>query len=350
MARVNREQFLTELESVRPGLSVREILEQSSCYVFKAGKVMTYNDEVACSSPTMLGKDLQGAVQADPLLAVLRKLQEDEIEVEAGDGELLIRGKGRRAGIVMEKEILLPIDVVEKPDTWQKLHPDFSEAIGIVSQCSSKDESRFSLTCVHITPKWVEACDNFQLARWRLKTGVEKPTLVRHSAIKHIVSLGMTELAETDSWIHFRASSGLTLSCRRYIEDFPDLTDILKLDADAKPMSMPKGLGEAADKAQIFSSENTEANHVLVELQAGKLRVRGQGVSGWYTETKKLKYDGESMSFLISPQLLMDLVKRHNECQIAPERLKVQGDKYVYVSCLSKPPKASKAAENGEAK
>jgi hypothetical protein len=330
MRRINRDELLHQLESVQPGLSVREIIEQSSCFVFDEGTVMTFNGEDACRLKTKL--DITGAVRAAPVMALLRQLGEQELEIEVGKNELVVTGKNRSAGISMEAQILLPIDKVEKPKGWKPLHEEFAEAIQIVQQCTGKDESKFYTTCVHVGPKWVEACDNYQITRYKLKTGFANDTLVRGTSIKHIVTLGMTHFSETQNYVHFRNSIGLVFSCRRFVEDYPDLASFLKVSGE--PTVLPKGLGEAATKAEIFSSENADDNQVLVKLRSGKLMVKGTGVSGWYEERKKLKYDGPPLDFLVSPKLLVEITKRHNECEIMEDRLKVDGGKFVYVTCL----------------
>ena len=336
--RVHREALLHCLESAEPGLSKREIVEQSSCFVFQNGQVMTYDDEVACRCKSLLDKSFTGAVPAESLLNILRKLVEEELEISNGNGELLLIGKGRRAGIRMEAEITLPIANVELPKTFQPLPNEFAEAVGVVQHCAGTDDSQFHLTCLHLHPKWIEACDNFQICRWTLATGIKEPVLVRKKSIKHIVSLGMTEFAETDTWIHFRNPTGLTLSCRRYLEQFPDLSKFLQVEGI--PTTLPKGLAEATEKARIFSAENPEADRVLIELTEGRLRIKGIGVTGWYRETKKIVYKGQPISFRVAPQILVDLVKKHNDCVLASDRLKVDsGNNYVYVTCLGKPDK-----------
>lgn len=335
MFNVNRESFLHSLEAVQAGLSRREIIEQSSCFVFEGGRVVTFNDEISCQSPSGLDKKFVGAVQAESLLSILQKLPEEEIQIEEREGEIVLIGKRRKAGLRMEKEINLPISAVDKPETWTDLHKDFTEAINIVQQCASSDQSQFALVCVHIHPKWVEASDYFQLCRWKLKTGIKEPILVRRESIKHITSLGVNEFSETDSWLHFKNPNGLIISCRRYLEDFPDLTPIL--DVSGTPATLPKGLADAAEKAEIFSKENADNNVVLVEISPGKVRLKGQGISGWYTETKKMNYTGEPIAFYIAPELLREIVQRHNDCQITEERLMVDAGNYRFVSCLVKP-------------
>ncbi len=331
--RINREELLRTLEAVQPGLSPRLILEQSTCFIFHNGRVETYNDEVACRFKTGLDKEFKGAVVATPLLAVLRKLDEEELDLEMADGELLIVGKKRRSGIKMEAEILLPVDKVERPKEWKTLHEDFTDAMEIVQTCAGKDESLYITTCVHIHPKWIEAFDNTQMLRYKMKTQIDKPTLVKRDNVKHILPLGMTEFAETDSWLHFRNPSGLYLSCRRSVETFPDLTSYF--DVGGEPATLPKGLTEAVEKAEIFSAENTDANEVQIQLRPGRLRLKGIGVSGWYSEVKTVSYNGPQIEFLISPKLLQQLVKRHYDVLISEKNLKVDGGKYVYLTCLS---------------
>lgn len=338
---VNREQVLHTLENVSPGLSQREIVEQSNCFILTKKEVIAFNDEVACRAPNPF-KDITGAMPAEKLLELLRKLPDDDLEVRRENGELLIKGKGkaRRAGIRLEEKVTLPIDTLEKPTEWQALHEDFGEAIGTVQQCASQDQSRFEITCVHIHPKWVEAYDVFQICRWRLPTGVQQSVLVRQSSIQHIATAGMTEFAETEGFIHFRNPAGLILSCRRYLEEFPEVGKWLKMEGDK--VKLPKGLAEACEKSEIFSKENGDINLVTVKLAPGKLTVRGQGVSGWYEETKKCQeYNGNPIEFMVSPTLLTELVKKHNDCLINSDQIKVEVGRYVWTAVLVRPDEAS---------
>ena len=98
--KVNRESLLKELQAVQPGLSTREIIEQSSCFVFKKNKVITYNDEIACSHPTCL--KITGAVLATSFINILQKLEEEQLFVELTKGELLLSGKRKKIGLRME--------------------------------------------------------------------------------------------------------------------------------------------------------------------------------------------------------------------------------------------------------
>ena len=97
--KVNRENLLKELESVIPGLSPKEVIEQSSCFVFQDNVITTFNDEIACSIGTAL--DIKGAVPAKLLLEVLRKVTDEEVEIKQKKGELSIFGKKIKCKIRM---------------------------------------------------------------------------------------------------------------------------------------------------------------------------------------------------------------------------------------------------------
>jgi hypothetical protein len=329
---VNRQELLGKLEAVAPGLATRETVEQSSCFVFKGGGIHTYNGDLACR--TRYPAEWAGAVAADKLLTLLQKLVEDEVDIKATGNELVVRGTGRRAGIRMEATVTLPIEAVEKPQVWSEIAPEFADAVDICVQCTTKDDTQgFYRACVHIHPEHIESCDNLQMARFPLATGVSRSALLKRESIKHIIAVGATHIAETDGWLHFRMAGGLIMSCRKYVEvDFPNLADVVKVRGE--PATLPTGLVEAAEKAQIFSGDNADADNVTIELRGGKLRITGRGSGGWFQEQKSIKYNGQPLMFTIAPKMLMELAKRHNECEVTTTRLRVDGGRYVYMTCL----------------
>lgn len=348
---INRAEFLQVLESLQPGLTARDVSDQSSCFAFTGGKVYTFNDEIACRRKSPLGKSIEGAVHAAPLLACLRKMPEETVEILIEKEKFVIKGKGRRNRICLQADVLMPFDKVEKADEWKELHEDFSEAVYLASQCvEKKDSSNYAACCVHIGKKWIEATDLSQIIRYRLKTGVKESILIRGTSIRHIVSLDMTEFSESDAWIHFRNPTGLVLSCRRDAQEYEDLSAYL--ETEGEPLVLPKGLAAAAGAAEVFSAENADETDVRVKIEPGMIRVIGEGITGDYNERKKLKYKGSPMEFCISPKLLADLTTRYNDCQITEEALRVDGGKFIYVVALGKPGekhalKEEPAAEEG---
>lgn len=333
--KVNRGQLLRQLEAVSPGLSKREILEQSDHFCFKDGRVITFNDEVACSTDVEL--KIEGAVPSNPMLALLRKLSEEEVEMKLEDGELRVQGDKRRAGIRVEAEVSLPIEGIEEPGKWREVPSELIEAIKVVGHCAGHNESLFKLTCIHLHPEWVEACDNYQMARYPLETGLAKPTLVRQAALSGVLTRDMKQWSDTENWLHFCMADGLILSLRRYMEEYSDLSKILVVTG--MPAKLPKGLEDALSKAEIFTADRDDANLVKVELRKGRMKLTGRGPQGWYAEQRKVDYSGEDLAFMVSPKLLLEITKRADTCEITEGRLKVDGGKFTWVACTSKPDK-----------
>jgi len=334
VTRIERETFLHEIESVQAGLSTRDIVEQSACVVFDGGRVVTYNDEVSCRAKTSLA-ELTGAVKASLLLSFLLELPDDVLDVAAENGSLILKGKHRRVKVSMEADILLPYrkNVGQIPkEGWSKLPEEFNDAVNLVQDCASKDESLFGLTCIHVTPKWIEASDRYQLARYKLATGFASNILIKRDSLKHVAALGMTEVIESEAWIHFRNPARVVLSCRKYVEDYNDLAEFLKVEGEK--MSLPKSLGEVAKRAAIASKEAGDGDYVRVEVSPGAIRVTGRSEIGEYVEERKVAYKGPRLRFMASPAMLMELNKKGNECVVNESRLKVNGGPWAYVACL----------------
>jgi hypothetical protein len=355
---IEREKFLADLGMVKSGLSAREFLEQSSCFVFMDGMVMTFNDEVACRKDINLG--ITGAVQAATLLAILEKITDKKLDVDENEkGELEFRGEKKRFGVTKDAEVFLPIDRVRMPKHWHDIPKGVVEAIGWVKHCVSLDESRFLLTCIHLHPDYVEACDNYQVMRVKIKTGLPGSVLVRGTSLAPIVGvqegegeadeetsrgLGMNQIAMTKSWLHFKNEEGLIYSCRRYVEDYPSLDKLIGVEGH--PIVLSKGLKGASDCAAVFATDKSGDPLVGVKLNEGRITIRGEGLSGWYEEKRKVTYDGPPIEFFIAPDLLHHISEKYSDAQIRKDRLKVTGGGWEYVTVLGMKPTVSKKDES----
>jgi len=227
----------------------------------------------------------------------------------------------------------LEMDAVEPPEKWKELPDEFNEAVKVVQSCASSDASQFLLTCVHIHPDYLEACDNFQLVRYPIDTGLKKSILIKRDSLKWLTGLDPTEMSATKSWMHFRNPAGLVLSCRRYVEDYQNMDDFLVVEGTKTVL--PKGIEETVDLASIFSADNADFNQLLVRIKHDRIRIEGHGKSGSFCEDKKVIYDGPSLDFQIAPDLFLAISKRAAECVVSAERIKVDTGKFEYVTCTT---------------
>lgn len=334
--KVVRADLLATLARVQPGLATTDAFEQSCAYVFSDGWLATFNGEIATRTKSGLPPDLVGAVRAKPLYAALERMPDADVTVTIADGQFRVYGPASdtRAGVRMESEILLPIEVIGTPDQWYLLPDDFGAALKLVSATVGTNKDDFLATCVHVHPDFLESCDRFRTTRYDLPTGVSRPFLVRAKSLKQVIPLDMTRIGEAGEWVHFRNRQVL-FSVRRHLEQFPDLTDFLNFRGT--PVVLPKGAEIAAKVAGAFSESGRDDDKVSVDLEDGFMWIRGEGAFGWAERPLPVTYRGAPLSFRITPDALVELVKAHESCEIGPGRLRVDGERWVYLATLGKP-------------
>ena len=148
--KINKTELQKALEKVKPGLSNKELVEQSTSFAFMGGRIVTYNDEISISHPV---KDLNvtGAVKTQSLYAFLGKNKRDEIILEWEENQVVIKAGRSKAGLVLEQEIKLPVEEVGEIGKWKELPAGFLNALRFCYPCCSKDMSRPILTCVYVS-------------------------------------------------------------------------------------------------------------------------------------------------------------------------------------------------------
>jgi hypothetical protein len=334
-AELPRESFLLSLESALPGISAKETVEQSTCFVFRDGWILSFNDEVACRAKSGLPKEFVGATKAEQLVTSLREFKGDFLKFSLSKDVLSITcTETEGLDVAWDNQILLPINNVERSKDWKDLDPDFVEAISLVRRCADKGGTEFIPSCVHITADFVESMGNFQAARWEVKTPLRAPFLVRRNAVQCITSLGVVEFSETDNWIHFRNSSKTVLSCRRYANasDFPDLSKVLTVEGNL--VSLPGGIVDVLKKCSIFTSQLGDDPRIRMTLCPKRIKVVGTGVTGSYWKVYEIEYEGRTLDFFAVPEVLMQVFQRHRECVISEDRLLVDMGNYKFVTIL----------------
>lgn len=332
--------LLADLQRVAPGLARKELIEQATSFMFTAGKVCTYNDEVSITK-SIPGLDIDGAVRAEELLKLLSKLGDVEIElsVNRGEdeaGELLVDTKRGRAGIRIEHDIQLPIGSVGTPKEWHDVPEDLFEAISFCLFATSTDQTRPILTCVHVKDNYVEACDNYRGVRRKLKgkmpSGVDN-LLIPNTVAKDLRAYKVEKAGHTKEWTHFLCEGGVHFSYRRMAETFPDVKPLL--DVKGIKLSFPETTSGIIEIAGVFSKTDIAIDeYIEVAVKNNKIMIHGCGEIGWYKEQAKCKYSGKPFHFLIQPRFLVEMLAHTNEATVSDSRIKMQGKKFIYVAAL----------------
>jgi hypothetical protein len=323
--KINRKEFQTLLERVRPGLASKEIIEQSTSYVFKDGQVFTYNDSVAVSAPLPNGKalGLEGAIEATRLYKVISDdvVTADELEVEMTDKHLKLQAPRREAKVARESKVTLPLEELKYPMKWIKINPEITEAIRACLFSVGKDMTRPKLTCIHITPDKIESCDDFRATVYPMDTQINDPIMLPGAAARTLIGYKITGYNETGGWLHFiEGDTGIIFSTRTYSEDYPNLDAML--EEPGETYKLPDDISALLTGAGVFADGDYSFDErVQLSLKKGELVVKGIDDYGQFTGSSRMRYKGEPVSVYVNPDILREIVDKAGEMGVGENLL-----------------------------
>ena len=329
------------LQIVEPGLAGKELLhlEQSKSFAFLDGKVITYNDQISVSHPIQGWEGIEGVVQADKLFQLLGKLKTEEIDISVNkDNEILIKAGRAKAGLTLQTDIQLPLDMdVADKGEWQALPENFMDALMFVISSASHDSTDPILTCIHVSRAgYLESSDSYRVAKYELAQAMPVKTfLLPVSSASELRKITPVMIAEGDGWIHFKTEEETVFSCRIIDDEFPDTSSHLRVTG--YQLVFPEATKEIIERAMIFAERRKDVDEqVFIFLKESQLKVRSEADAGWFEESTDAEYNGTPVSFSAAPYLLKDILSETLSCIIAKDKtkLKFMGDKWQYMAAL----------------
>lgn len=326
--KINRKDLQNALIIVKPGLSNKDILEQTTSFAFINGRVTTYNDEISISHPVK-GINFEGAIKAEELYGLLTRLNKDEIELGVDNNELQIRCGRVKAGLQLEDEIQLP-DVLPK-GKWKKLpNPNqFKDYMIMAMQTCSTDMAEVKLTCVCVRKDGgIIGSDNYRVVQC---TGSKSPVadyLIPATSISELVKINPVQIQLEKNWVHFKSENDTIFSCRRVNVEYLEqelINDIIKFNKKGK-IEFPDKIEEMLQRVGEFAKRQivTDSN-VEVSIQNGKLLMRAVAdqTKSWIEDKSSIECD-KNISFMITPKLFENILKVTRTCVLDKKMEKVK--------------------------
>lgn len=323
--------LLHVLQNVLPGLAKKEIVEQSTCFLFQSGKVTAFNDEIYATHPLPAEiSDLEGAIQGEKLYSLLSKVSSKDIEITSKKNEIRLKGKGFSSGIKrqsVERKPEVPI-----PDKSQKAKEGLRQAIKTCLFSAGKDPTRPLLTCIHVAPDKVESSDLYRYTRFIIDTGLKKSVLVPAIYAKHLVSYGeIKTIAASKGWLHFTFTENDTLfSCRTYGEEYPQTDHLVSKQGDK--ITLPKTITTAVERASIFLDQNyVSEQNIQLTTSRNRITVRGEDIHGWAETTSKIDFEGEDFSVAINAGMFSEIIKHTRTALVTDRTLQFQTNNFLHL-------------------
>jgi len=327
---MNRLDLLKKLNAVSAGLSKKELLEQSNSFVFSGKQLITFNGEIMCRTKNPFNFDC--VVRAEELVKILTRMNDEEIKVTLDDNEIVIKGRGKAAGLSCEAEVLLPFSNVPRPKEWFEVGKGVAKILQQAAMTCGVDESMPQTTCVHIEKNKIEACDNFRMYRCKIKTGFPVEMLIPAMSLKAVKGHKMKAVSSTKEWLHFKSGDGCIFSLRCYADKYHNQLETLLKVKGAK-IQLPAELRETLERAEVMVDVGYEAE-VTLQIEDNVLIINSRKDGGWYKEKKKLKYKGTPLSFKVNPAFLVEILEKTRTVIVGKGRMKIETDNVEFMVCL----------------
>jgi DNA polymerase III sliding clamp (beta) subunit (PCNA family) len=333
--KIKRDELIEILDVVRPGLSKKDIIEQTDSFAFMDGCIVTYNDEISVRHP-IEGLDIKGVVKAHEFYNILKKINKDEVDLTIKGSEIIVSAGRAKAGINLQTDIKLPLEELGEGDEWHDIDgKELLNALEFVMFSCSRDMSKPVLTCVHVREDGiVESSDNFRITQYAMEQEMPVPNfLIPHNSVKALMQYDVEQIQHGQGWVHFKCEGGSIFSCRIFEDKFPAIDNYL--DVEGIKVRLPKKLQEILDKASVFSKRDHFLDEfVIITMKNNRFIVRAEASVGWFEESANMKYNKEPFSFSVNPTFLSSIYSRLTKCIVGTNCMKFSGDRWNHVVVL----------------
>jgi|GEM_PF-579404 len=334
---LNTKEFQEALKIVKPGLARTELINQSTDYAFRNGRIITYNDEISISHPVN-SLDVTGVVEALTLYNYVTRLKRETMTIKTTSEEMQITCGKSKVGIPLMEEILLPLDQIDEVKEWFSITEDFVTILNMASGATAQDLNMGVFTCVYYNKdtKTITGSDNYRILHSDPLTvnGKVGSFLVPAKSAHLVPTIIPNKIAVTESWVHFKNERGTIMSCRTVPDQYKDLSGVID-NIEGQTFEFPRTMLEVIERANIFSKKaNTWEEEVQFTIANNRITLRSQGDSGWFEESINHRYKDEPFSFSIIPYLLQDILKRTSICTVSDHGLLFVGQGWRYISSL----------------
>ncbi len=341
--KTSKDECLKALTNVKPGIAGKEIIEQSTSFVFKDSRAIAYNDRIMVSHPFPV--DLNGAISAEELFSLLSKVTDEEISMTQKDDLLHIKGWRFKAEIAFQVEVNLPIGEIPMPKKWLSLPKGFSEAIGHCHKIASTDMSKMGLTNISIRQSYVEACDGYRAMKHEYESDgkalPKKPLQIPAMSAKELARHEITKYGLTDGWAHFKAKDKTIFSCRLGMGEYPETSKIFEGSEKGALVKFPDELDKIINRAVVLADKDDVTNDcsVKISVEKDKLTISSESAQGKFQETCKVDSHRKDFEFSIDPETLVYVLKHISKAKLSSwanggKRLGFRAEKFSYVVAL----------------
>jgi len=316
---VYKKDLLSNLSILKPGIAIKDVVEEMTHYMFTGDYLFTYNEEMFVSIP--FKTPFKATIKAKKLLDAVTKAKIDPLHLEYDKlGLLKLTTSDQEVGIhtgtnfdYLERANVIHKDLIDPKTVWEPIPKDLIEGMYICSLTTLTDDFQGrGLIGVMVEDKKVYGAQMYRCTSWELDEPVVAPFLIRASWARPMRKIDFTQYHVGDKWVSFKTESGIIYTVLIIGNQYPSDRVEEMLDVDGIRVRLPEeGLKEAASDCISWSEEELDYRMTIsLTFEKNLVTCRASDEYGYIVKKVPTEYDKEPINILISPVFLMEILDK----------------------------------------
>lgn len=334
--KINRQELINILNSIKPGLSKKAIVEQATHFIFTGHEIITYNDRICIIYP--FTTDFSCSVPAEEFYKILSNIHREEISIDYKEQKLYIKAKGINAGIVTDTgdSILKMVDILDLDyaiEFQNDIPEDFIHGMSMCMFSASKDMTIPVLSCLFVNGKNIASTDDYRISQYKMKSRIKGKFLIPATSVMELVKFDIVKYSILDSWVFFFTKENMCFCAKTIKGDFPDYEPFIK-DFDEISIALPEDSKEMIEAACILSEGDTEQDKEIdIQIKDNIISIKGENKIGWVESQTSVKFDNNA-KFCINPFFLLKILNKTNIMHLADNKVMFKSVNFKHVIAL----------------
>ena len=334
--KIQKDELLTMLQKLKPGLAQKGIVEQSTHFMFLGKDIATFSDQIAVIHPFQTNSSF--SVKGDEFYRIISGADEGELTFSLENNQLTIECEGTSAGmptLIDDKDKVDKLVTMLKKEMkdWIALPDDFLQCCYLTMFSAAKDLSMGTLSCLFITGENIFSSDSIR-ASWSVMSEEMPEFLIPVKDVQELVKFpNLAYYCMSDNWVHFKTEDGVTFSVKKVLGTFKNLTKRFAVEGES--LEFPKELKEVLNSITFLADGDVDLNKVIsIKIAKNKIICKAEKNTGWIEKKLDFKYKGAPLSFLINPIFLSQVLDKTTSLTIAPHAVLFQAEAFFHIIML----------------
>ena len=332
---INTQKLKAAIKTLMPATSSKDLILQMSHLVFKDECVLAYNDKLCIVHPLKTG--VNASIPAEDLNKILSGITEEEVGIVVNGNEVVITSKTTTATVATEIESRIVEDFYTKLDfdsfDWKELPSNFLDKITLARfSVSSNTLDSDNLACICIDGGNVFSGDSYRLSLLEMNGEMDRVLIPGTVANDLIGFSDFDEYCIDSGWLYLSNASGIIVSCRIIVGDYPDFLPYFDAFDSIGEASLEMNLIPILQNlSTLVEGEASFMKSVSITISRGHTLISGKK-EGLNIEKKvPNSHGGEELTFNVSPVFLAHILGVTNTLAVGENSALFEGTEFRHI-------------------